>query len=478
MSTRAEKMLGITRSSYHKKRMRRKVKTDSSKMTKTRKSTPSPTRVKTVRRLPVKSKPPKEAEASTRKLTKVVDSKVSDSKVADPKVIEVKFKGTVLLPYLQTTPMFGKEYEALELIGVGAWGFVFKTLDKRTKQFVAAKVQPEAEGDMLHNDKITMVALRNSPYVPLILNYFKNEILFDGKTPITTVNILVMELLEGYETLNTYAQGKCLMQPGKLAAKMFRCLNSVHAENVVHADVSTENFMVKGPDIKLVDFGSAHFEPKTKRPEGAEGTHEFTSARVDKAHFASFADDAEAAAFVYWRLQRCNEPLPWYEIENDAQRAKSKSEKSLESLGASREVLFIVRYVRSLKAGQLPDYSKICAMLDKDGVKLPDRTLEKLSVEQKYRLSPKLDPDLNKLPFLTAEDVVKLEAQNIATSTALFSQFNFVWDGGVDTLSQKTLALTVQFGVARMVANLVKFGLDHARAGKFAAFCVPARVFS
>jgi len=457
MATRAEKMLGITRSSYHKKRAVERKKPHTRKSKKSANNTPKP-RVKTTpkpkQRLEVKRD---EVQAKVAPAPEIVDSQA----------------GLKLIPYLSTTSLLSKEYSDFQLIGFGNWAFVYKA---RTTQgaHVAVKVQVDQNLSLLLSERNALYALRGSPCVPLIFDFFKNELLFDGEKAVGTVDALVMELLDGYETLEKKLSTMCYAKPEQIAAGMFRCLESIHSANLVHADINLTNFMEREQEVKLLDFGSSHFEPKKERPPGAEGTHEFTSARVDKGYYASFADDAEAAAFTAWRLMFCGKQLPWASITNDTERAESKSLTNMRNLGAPKEIFEIVESVRKLEVGQIPNYSKICKMLDKNSVRLPPRKFSKGTVEQEFRLNPRSE-DI-KLPFLSPADLAKLSNANIKTNKDIYTQFNVVWDGGTSTI-KGTIAASIQAGLERMVKHLISFGVNTARAQKFAQVYVPTRMF-
>lgn len=459
MATRAEKMLGITRSSYHKKRAIERKKAHTRKSKKAAKDAPKPrlkTGPKPKQRLEVKSEVKTEIQAQVAPAPEILDNQA----------------GLNLIHYLNTTPLLSKEYSDFQLIGFGNWAFVYKA---RTTQgaHVAVKAQVNQNLSLLLSERDMLYALRGSPCVPLIFDFFRRELLFDGEKAVGFVDALVMELLDGYETLEKKLSTMCYATPEKIAASMFRCLESIHSANLVHADINLTNFMEKEQEIKLLDFGSSHFEPKKNRPPGAEGTHEFTSARVDKAYYASFADDAEAVAFTAWRLMFCGKQLPWASITNDAERAKSKDLENMRKLGAPKEICEIVESLRKLEVGQIPNYSKICKLLDKDSVRLPPRKFSKGTVEQEFRLNPRSE-DI-KLPFLSPADLAKLRNANIKTNKDIFTQFNFVWDGGTDTING-TIAASIQAGIERMVKHLISFGVSTARAQKFAQVYVPTRM--
>ncbi len=81
----------------------------------------------------------------------------------------------------------------------------------------------------------------------------------------------VSEYIEGAQTLEDYATTKGIKKVEtllKIAKQMFQALSTVHAKEIVHRDIKSENILVT-PDgtLKLLDFGFAlHIPTEQKTP--------------------------------------------------------------------------------------------------------------------------------------------------------------------------------------------------------------------
>ena len=70
---------------------------------------------------------------------------------------------------------------------------------------------------------------------------------------------IVMEYLEG-ETLKEYLKVKKVLTPEQtlnLMMPIMLSLKEVHKQGLIHRDISPDNIMLVGNNVKLLDFGSA-----------------------------------------------------------------------------------------------------------------------------------------------------------------------------------------------------------------------------
>lgn len=352
---------------------------------------------------------------------------------------------------------FGPKYDILNQIGVGAWAAVYKARDKKTNQVVAVKIEPSSEMTLLKNEALKLMELRSSPYVPDLIDFFPNEVLFNGKEPELAISVLVMELLpcESFEKSEKIDDAQ--------KAGMFRCLQSIHALGVVHADISLGNFVKCENLVKLLDFGSARHNENQQDPPGAEGTTEFTSAHVDTGKYAGFADDAEAVCFVIWRLVR-GEPLPWALEQDDSTRHEMKSLKSLITHRMPKNLLITITKLRKLPH-EMPDYDSICRQFDKDSVVESAREPQRLTNEKLFRIAPRLLHNLEDLPFLSKGDVAILKANKLNDS----KQFSRYYDFDLKVGEQRgSLAAYVENGRKTLIGYMVGIGIKKSTAENFA----------
>ncbi|MEY2420094.1 MAG: hypothetical protein QOI95_161 [Acidimicrobiaceae bacterium] len=148
-------------------------------------------------------------------------------------------------------------YEAIDVLGRGGQGEVWKALDHQHGRVVALKVRPVADGE--HRDRILaeariLLSLRPHPSLPLVREDFFWD---DGY-------VLVMDWVEGTDL------GALLLEtgdPGLPVSSVLSWLNQaaggidhLHGQGIVHGDVKPAN-LVLTPEgrVVLVDFGISRF---------------------------------------------------------------------------------------------------------------------------------------------------------------------------------------------------------------------------
>jgi len=370
---------------------------------------------------------------------------------------------------LQHSKSFSKAYEILEQIGRGEWAFVCKARERSTGRLVAVKIEPITETSLLRTEKPVLLALQTSPYVPELIDYFQSEVLFENDEPKRHVDLLVMELLDACAPFESVLNS--FEHPLRTGAAMMRCLQSIHKLGVVHGDISLGNFMHCTPfGIRLLDFGSAFFAADAQKGTlGVEGTLQFTSAYVDMRNTARFADDAEAAVFVLWRMMLMK-PLPWVNEANDAARSKMKEKPK----GMPPNLLAILHQLRE-RADAMPDYDAICASLDPGSVLQPDRPLKEFSLETRFRVLPQLKafPELTNLPFLSAADVSKLQKDGIKDQRMLFDRVDKLFGDDDIDLNYLLWPRLLEHRKVVLENYLCSLHIKKSTAQKFAEIYVP-----
>jgi serine/threonine-protein kinase len=149
-------------------------------------------------------------------------------------------------------------YEIEAEVGRGAFGVVYRALDKVTGEPVAIKVLlPWAaqDAELRHRLKREAQLVREirSPHAVRI-----DEMADDGQRV-----FIVMEFLDGYELAQIIARGPLNTdQVDLIARQVLRVLGDAHALGVVHRDIKPHNvFISRGPDsavlVKVFDFGIA-----------------------------------------------------------------------------------------------------------------------------------------------------------------------------------------------------------------------------
>jgi serine/threonine protein kinase len=153
------------------------------------------------------------------------------------------------------------KYEVRQEISRGSMGIVYLGYDPFVDRPVAIKValseslnDPESGSryrKMFFNEAHTAGMLTH----PNIIN------IYDAGVDAETCYI-VMEYIEGGETLKTYTRSENLLPIEKIVEMVFKCakaLDYAHRQGVVHRDIKPANILVtKNMDTKIGDFSIAH----------------------------------------------------------------------------------------------------------------------------------------------------------------------------------------------------------------------------
>ena len=219
--------------------------------------------------------------------------------------------------------IIGNRYIIDSLISEGTFGKIYKGFHKRGREPVAIKIDYGP-----HN--ITTVNHESR-----IINYLFNagvrkipEIYWFGYTSyedIAKVPCLVMTLYEC--SLYDYMMKKSMTieKLDIIFSVILEIFEKVHKHFVLHRDIKPQNFMVKGGDVFLIDFGLSTFymndigEHYPNRVETTlVGTPKFSSIRILEGHRYSRRDDLIAIGYMY--LYMLLKEAPWDKVEDQEDR--------------------------------------------------------------------------------------------------------------------------------------------------------------
>ena len=187
-------------------------------------------------------------------------------------------------PYhLKPGSMLAGKYLIGKVIGEGGFGITYIGLQTILSKRVAIKEyypSGAANRSADASDNIIVTSSRTDFYekgMQRFLDEAKNVAAFceeDGIVDImdyfreNNTAYIVMEYLEG-ETLKDYVTHNGVFKPEKLISLMIplmRSLNSMHAQGIIHRDISPDNIMYhKLQRLKLMDFGSARYYTNEER---------------------------------------------------------------------------------------------------------------------------------------------------------------------------------------------------------------------
>jgi len=153
------------------------------------------------------------------------------------------------------------KYDVIEAIAKGSMGVVYRGYDPFVARPVALKValaealkdteSGEAYRKMFFNEAHTAGMLRH----PNILDIFDAGV--EGDTC-----YIVMELVEGGDTLKSYIRSDNLLPVQKVVEIVFKCakaLDYAHRQGIIHRDIKPSNMLLThDKDLKMADFSIAY----------------------------------------------------------------------------------------------------------------------------------------------------------------------------------------------------------------------------
>jgi serine/threonine protein kinase len=207
--------------------------------------------------------------------------------------------------------MLANKYFINNVIGKGKFGKVYSGYRIKTNEIVAIKIEnSNSPIQLLKNETCILNYLyhngcRKIPFIHWYGNYESNPCL----------------VMSYYETsLFDYASNAILETSNvkSIIKKIINILKSIHDSHVIHRDIKPQNFMLKGDEIYLVDFGLATAfidDSKKHIPErisnhGIIGTPKYISIHLHEGSVASRRDDVISCGYIYmFLLLDCH--LPW-----------------------------------------------------------------------------------------------------------------------------------------------------------------------
>uniref|UniRef100_A0A8C3RX89 non-specific serine/threonine protein kinase n=1 Tax=Chelydra serpentina TaxID=8475 RepID=A0A8C3RX89_CHESE len=215
---------------------------------------------------------------------------------------------------------YAKEYDTVNLIGKGAFGFVWTARCKKDNKEVVVKfiwkekvledcwVEDPELGKV--TQEIAILLKLQHPSIIKVLDVFENGHFFQ----------LVMEKHGSGLDLFTFIDNQPdLDEP--LASYIFRQLVSavgyLHCRNILHRDIKDENIIIAEDfTIKLVDFGSAAYLEPGKLFYTFCGTIEYCSPEVLSGN-PYVLDLSENCSCVPWKYLCCSCPLTCPILKNE-----------------------------------------------------------------------------------------------------------------------------------------------------------------
>jgi len=265
--------------------------------------------------------------------------------------------------------MIANKYLPMSKIGNGNFGTIYSGKYVKTDEPVAIKIE-QINSELLtlkHETTIlNYLYSKGSLYTPKVYWYGTHMKCY----------ILIIPLYE--YTLEDMIQNNSMskIQSIQIASKMIDILDTIHNLNVIHRDIKTQNFMLKGNDIFLIDFGLSTVslddddEPKTQSSY-ILGTPKFVSINIHNGETPSRRDDCISVMYIllYMLLDK---HLQWSNVQDSPNVSpdipenhilyhknvvrKSIKIKHLESITTDSFFGIILKYLYQLSIMDRPNY--------------------------------------------------------------------------------------------------------------------------
>lgn len=209
----------------------------------------------------------------------------------------------------------GGKYIINEPIGRGKFGYVYRGIRKKTGEPVAIKVESSQNSmKILKHEATVLHFLQTNGCIGVpIIHWFGNT---------DTKICMVMTLYESslYDIVKERG-----IKPEMLYSvygSLIDITESIHSKFVIHRDIKPHNFMYKGGQLFLIDFGMAnfyvkgenqHIEPEIEQNMNIIGTPNYISPNIHRGITPSRRDDLISLGYVFLFLLKGS--LPWENLK-------------------------------------------------------------------------------------------------------------------------------------------------------------------
>jgi len=266
------------------------------------------------------------------------------------------------------------KYELIEKIGQGKFGQVFKGTNIKTGEMVAIKLERNSEINVLRHETTLLNYLysKSCRNIPPVYLYGKIDV----------YSYLIMPFYDQH--MDPAMDHKPLMRSA------IQILKSIHGHSVLHRDIKPDNWMIRGNEMVLIDFGLARFyldDTVDENPINTTthrdnthiiGTPKYVSIRIHEGFEYRCRDDLISLAYVGIGLAKGSfdqlwGSIPYFGNTNYAKtdilhptnqylfESKCLSQVSKNTIG-HHELSKYIETVYSLKYDETPDYSYLAEL--------------------------------------------------------------------------------------------------------------------
>lgn len=219
------------------------------------------------------------------------------------------------MPAAPAIPKKLGKYEIQKQIGRGSMGIVYQGYDPFADRHVAVKV---AMSDALKDKESGQRYRRmffNEAHTAGLLKHPNIMAILDAGVDEDECYI-VMELVEGGDTLKTYCRADNLLPVEQVVEIVFKCakaLDYAHRQGVIHRDIKPTNILVtRDKDVKIGDFSIAHVissDTTHTMPMGFVGSPRYMSPEQVQEDSISNQTDLFSLGIVMYELLTGKHPF-------------------------------------------------------------------------------------------------------------------------------------------------------------------------
>ena len=178
--------------------------------------------------------------------------------------------------------IIGKKYRVIEKIGEGCFGEVFGGVYIKKNEKVAIKIVNAATNILKHETRVLKyLQERGCEYIPIVHWYG-----VDKDWAYLVMTCYECSLDDFLKNISKTDSQNVLSQVMKSCIGI---LESVHKCFVIHRDIKPQNFMLRGRELVIIDFGIStyYIDEKGEKSYGGDGD-ETTHTIVGSPRYASF----------------------------------------------------------------------------------------------------------------------------------------------------------------------------------------------
>ena len=190
------------------------------------------------------------------------------------------------------------KYEVLGIVGEGAYGIVYKCLNKETNKYVAVKKFKET------HDKLVQKTMKRELAMLQLLRH-ENVVEFQESFVSKGNFFLVFEYVEKnlLEVLEESPHGLSPKLIRSLVYQMCKAVSYLHKNNMIHRDVKPENLLIdENFNLKLCDFGFARKVKLNKNNNNIDTMTDYVATRWYRSPELLLSGGIYGPEVDYWAI--------------------------------------------------------------------------------------------------------------------------------------------------------------------------------